>query len=162
VSWDDNAVGETNDPVGGARHGLAVRCYDNRRACVGGVAQELEHLVLRARVELAGRFVGQDQRRLVGERHGQGRPDGFTSGELSRVGARPVSDAKSIEELAPAVGRGASAESLGEGHVALHGQVTDQVVGLEHDANRTGPDGGPIGFGATADGLAVDPNCATV
>ena len=40
--------------------------------------------------------------------------------------------------------------------------MADEVVGLVDDTDRTGADGGSLGFGPSADGQAVDPDHAAV
>src|SRR5436190_2134376 len=55
-------------------------------------------------VELAGRLVGEEQRRAVGERRAKRDPLALAPGELGRRGARPIGHGGRLEQLLGAGG----------------------------------------------------------
>ena len=60
---------------------------DRRHAALGGdAAQQVHHRLLRGDVEAGGRLVGDQQRRLAGDRHGDHDALAHAAGELVRVG----------------------------------------------------------------------------
>jgi hypothetical protein len=70
--WTMRAVDHVDDAIGGGRHSLVMRDEHDRRAAVP--AQPLEegkYHVDRRAVEAPGRFVGQQHRRVVGQRNGR-------------------------------------------------------------------------------------------
>jgi hypothetical protein len=88
---DDGPVGELNAPVHafrkpeimGHRHDcLAMRVHE--------VAEDLEHLLARLGIKRAGRLVGQDQRRIVGQRTSYRDALALPAGELVRPLGRVI------------------------------------------------------------------------
>ena len=57
-------------------------------------AQEAQHLGAGARVEVAGRLVGEDDLGSAGERPGDGDPLLLAAGELARPVVQPVAQAR--------------------------------------------------------------------
>ena len=62
-------------------------------------AQELQDLLAGARVEVAGRFVGEQHGRLADERPGDGDPLLLATGELGRLVAETVGQADGRHEI---------------------------------------------------------------
>ena len=57
----------------------------------------------RSLVELAGRLVGEEDRRVVGEGDGEPGAGQLAAGQLARPGGRPVADAEVLEQPRPAL-----------------------------------------------------------
>ena len=92
---------------------------DERGAGRGVCPDRVEQSVRRVVIELGGRLVGDDYRRVPRERQREGRTRLLAAGELGRVGAEPVLDPERPEEL----------ERLVVGVLALLGEreVRDEV-----------------------------------
>src|SRR6478735_2864470 len=82
---DDGAVGQEHDAVGVARRDRVVRDHDDGLAeLVDRSAHEAEDLGTRARVEVAGGFVSEDDRRLAEQRAPDRDALLLATGELGR------------------------------------------------------------------------------
>ena len=101
-------------------------------------AEQLEHLVAALGVERAGRLVGEQQRRLVGERAGDREPLPLAAREHAGRVLRLVGEAEQVEQVAGA-GLGALArrarDHRGQRDVLEHAHALEQVEELEHDAD---------------------------
>ena len=101
---------EDQDPVGEPGDDAEV-VGDEQDRGAGAVAdpvEDVEHLGLEGDVERGGRLVGDEQRGVVGERHGEHRPLAHPAGELVRVLVGPgggVRDADQVEERDDPLGR---------------------------------------------------------
>ena len=101
-------------------------------------AQQLDHLMAALRVQRAGRLVGEQQRRLVGQGPGDGQPLALAAGQHARRGVGLVPDAQQVEQVAGPGLRGPAAppgDDRGQGHVLQHRHALEQVEELEHDAD---------------------------
>ena len=65
-----------------------MRRHHDRRPAGVDVAQQLEHAARGALIEVAGRLVGEQHRRLVDERPGDRDALLLAAGQLARVGLR--------------------------------------------------------------------------
>ena len=82
---DDVAVGEEEDAVGDRRRAGVVSDHHRRLACfLDCQAKQFEDLTARLRVEVAGRLVREDDRRLGDERAGNRDALLLSAGELGR------------------------------------------------------------------------------
>ncbi|MEO6715347.1 MAG: hypothetical protein ABIM89_18255, partial [Mycobacteriales bacterium] len=79
-----------HDTVGGLLHAGAVGDDEYTGAVVGMSAHDPEHHLFRFEIELAGWFVGEEERRLVHEGHRESCPRIFTSRKLSGYCVSPV------------------------------------------------------------------------
>ncbi len=116
---DDLAVGHHADPVGHAADDAEVVGDEQHRHAEAllQVLQQLEDLRLDGDVERRRRLVGDQQVRLVGQRHGDHHALPLAAGQLVRIGGQPllgVADAHEIEQLEHA-GAG-----LRRGHRLVH------------------------------------------
>src|SRR4029079_18604013 len=66
--------GQVHDAVGQWDHAFVVGGHEHQPAVVGEGAYQLQHAVDLDVVEVRGRFVGEDDGRVVGERAGDGDP----------------------------------------------------------------------------------------
>ena len=62
-------------------------------------AEQLDDLGAALGVECAGRLVGEQQGRLVGQRPGDGQPLPLAAGEHAGDGSRLVADAEQVEQV---------------------------------------------------------------
>src|ERR1019366_1104813 len=139
----DAAVLQRDDPRHALRQRQVVRDHDDGRAAllVDG-EEELVDLRARRRVEVPRGLVGKEEARLEEERAGEGYALLLASREL----ARPVLDALLEPDLLEeSVGarlelalRFALHEPRHE-HVLERGELGEQMVELEHEANRSVP-----------------------
>ena len=91
--------------MGDGDHGLAH--------VAGQVVQDLADIGPGAGVQIAGRLVGQDDRRIVGEGAGDGRPLAMAAGNLVRTLAQMLAQAELLEQLRGAFSGGVLAETRG-------------------------------------------------
>ena len=134
-------VTEVQPSIPARRHGFVVGRDDQAAAVpVSERPQEVEHGTRRLVVEVAGRFVGQDEARRVRERAGDRDPLALTSTECGRQVARPVSEPHCFEQLAcssrRARRRGMRRDCHRQLDVLLRGQGAEQSEVLEHESDR--------------------------
>ena len=128
-----------------ARYGLNplfdVMGYD--RLPVLGVegSQQVEDLVARLAVEISGRLVTEQQRRVGDDGPGDADSLLLAAGELSRVVLRAVGEAHDGQRrrhVLPAFGSLQVGQQQGNLDVALRGEHGEEVVELEHEAHVPG------------------------
>ncbi len=110
---DDLALGHHADAVGDlADDAEVVGDEEHRHALLGlQLGEQFEDLRLHGDVERGGRLVGDQQFRLVGERHGDHHALALAAGELVRIGAEPLfglADADLLEQFQRPCARPAS------------------------------------------------------
>src|SRR5258705_2858394 len=101
--------------------------------------EDAHHLDARLRVEIAGRLVGEQQRRVVHQRPRDGDRLWLAAGELIRMVAKPVAEAYGLQRV------GRALPPLRSGHLARveqreldvldRGRAREQVEPLEHEAD---------------------------
>ena len=142
VLGDDPAVAHADDAVAGLGNLVVVGDEQDRLTARVQASEELEHLVAALGVERAGRLVGEEQRRLVGERTGDREPLALPAGEHAGRFLRLVGEAEEVEEVAGARLRALARRARdhrGERHVLEHAHALEQVEELEHDADVLAP-----------------------
>ena len=97
---DDTAVPHAHDALRGVGDGLIVGDEQDRLAAGVQPSEQLQDFLATFRVERAGRFVGQQQRRLVGQRSGDGQPLALPAGERRGGLLGLVADAQQVEQVA--------------------------------------------------------------
>src|SRR6478735_6726686 len=134
---DHATVGEEDDPVGvGRRHRVVGDHHDRLPVLVDAATQQLEHLGTGARVEVAGRLVGEDDPRPAGERSGDRNALLLTAGELVGLVLEAIGEADGGDHRVVPLGVGlAAGDRHREGDVLLRGQRRHQVEGLEDEAD---------------------------
>ena len=92
AALDDFAFGHHADAVGHLAHdGEIVGDEHERHVALGLEAlQQVEDLGLDCHIERGGRLVGDQQVRLVGERHGDHHPLALAAGKLVRIAVEPL------------------------------------------------------------------------
>ena len=126
----------TRDAVAGV--GLRVRDLDDRRAGVVQLLEELHDLAALARVQVAGRLVGEDDLRVGDDRARDGDELLLAAGELVRIEVLLADDVEAIEDVADhAVALGLLDVAIRQRHVEVlvHRQMIEQVIALEHEAD---------------------------
>ena len=135
----------------------------HRGTRAGAIAQQRQDALGGDVVELPGRLVAQQDRRVVGERDGQAGAGELATGQLRRAGARARRDAAALEDLgAPGAAGPRVTESLGQRDVRVHRQMPDEVGLLVDHAELAGAQGGALLLGAARQALAVDADHAAV
>ena len=76
---------------------LVVGDHDDRRAFGVEAAEEADDVGRGSAVEVAGRFVGEHDRRVADDRSGDGDALAFAAGELRRLVVDPVGEPDSFE-----------------------------------------------------------------
>ena len=114
---DDLALGHDADPVGDlADNAEVMRDEQKRHAALGFQAgEQLQYLRLHGHIERRRRLVGDQQLRLVGERHGDHDALALAAGQLVRIGGEPlfrVADADLREKFQRAGARRLFAHAL--------------------------------------------------
>ena len=123
------------------RHGgdrEIVRDDDDRVALAVEVHEELEHLVARLLVERARGLVGEQQRRLVGERTRDRHALALPARKRRRKDLRLLGDADALEQLVrplPPLLAGDAGVEHRQLHVADDGRLGQKVVLLEDEAD---------------------------
>ena len=137
----DLAVGEEEHAVRHGRRACVVRHHDDRLAVlVDRAAEELEDLPARGRVEVAGRLVREQHRRLRDERAGNRDALLLPAGELGRAVRQPVAETHVGDELVePAVLRLLARDRQRERDVLLRVKHRQQVEELEDEADVLTP-----------------------
>ena len=95
------------------------------------------------RVEVAGRLVGQNQRRMMDQGAGDGRPLEFTARQARRQVGLPPGQADGGEHLRGAgqgPGRIHIGQHQGQGRILGYGEVGQDVKRLEHEAEMLAPE----------------------
>ena len=100
---DDAPVAHPHEPLGGIGHRLVVGDQQDRLAAGVQAGEEFEHFLAAFRVERAGRFVRQQQRRLVGECPGDRQALTLTTRQRGRRLLGLVADAQQIQQIASRV-----------------------------------------------------------
>jgi hypothetical protein len=90
VVLDDHAVAQTDDPRGRGRHVGFVGYEDDRATLLVETAEDAHDLGGGRRVEVAGRFVGQHDGRVRGDRSGHRDPLLLAAGQLGGQMVDPV------------------------------------------------------------------------
>ena len=159
---DDLAVGEEEHAVGDRRGVRVVGDHHGRLAEVGDhAAQEREDLAAGARVEVAGRLVGEHDRRPRDERAGDRDALLLAAGELGRAVAEPLGEADLVGELAhPLAVRLAAGEREREHDVLGRREHRQQVEELEDEADVLTPQEREVVVGELRDVLAGDRHAA--
>ena len=134
------------------------------------VAEELEDAPGGPLVEVAGGFVGHQDRRVVHQRPGDRHPLPLAPGKPRRVVVPVPLDAHPFQQLpgpGPRGPPGRPGQLGGQQHVVFHGEVVQQVEELEDDPDVPGPEPGqpalaevvdpPPGHGDRALGGPVEP-----
>ena len=110
--------------------------HDRLAELVDGPAQQLEHVATRVRVEIAGRLVGEHDRRPRDERARHRDALRLSAGELvGSMGAAVLEPDRPDQGLAPGLVRLVAADPNGEQNVLLGIEYREQVVALEDEAD---------------------------
>ena len=141
--------------VGGVR---VVRDHDHRLPeLLRRAAQQLEDLLPRRRVEVAGRLVGEDDRRLRDERARDRDALLLAAGELGRPVLAPVGEADALQQVLEELGLGLLAgDRERQDDVLLGGQHRQEVEELEDEADVLAAQQRHLAVGEALDLLAGD------
>ena len=119
--------------------GLVRDQHDGQPALVVQPLEDPHHLDARARVEVAGRLVGEQQRRVVDQRAGDGDALLLAARQLVRMVIEPLAEADRLERrggaLAALLGADAAPVEQRQLHVLERDGPRQQVEALEHEAD---------------------------
>src|SRR6266545_7304694 len=158
----EGPVFQPEDPVGDLLQAGVVADDHHAAAVLGGeLAQQPGDLAAVGAVEVGGRLVGQDERRVVGQRPGDRHALLLPAGELVGAEAEAVAQPHPFEQLAGApVGGGAGdpGEVAGQLDVLGGAERAEQVEVLEDEAEAVGAQGGqpPLGRAGEVDAVEED------
>ena len=133
----DPPVGEHQQAVG-ERGGVRVvgDHHDRLVEVVDGVAQQFEHVVGGLRVEVAGRLVGEHDRRARDQRARDGDALLLAAGQLGRAVVQAVADADRVDQPVEPLAVGlAPGDRERQQDVLLGVEHRQQVEGLEDEAD---------------------------
>ena len=136
--------------VGARRHRRIVRDDDDRRAVGVDAIEQRGDLFAGFLVELAGRLVGEQQRRPVGQRARDRHPLHLAARQLRRPMVAAPRQADVLEQLAcarPPVGFGRAGFRLRQLDVLPRGEHRQQEEALKHEADARQPDVAALGLG---------------
>ena len=96
--WIDLAIDDTNAPIGGVGESDVVsNGNDGGSQLAGQVVQDLPDVGRGVSIQIAGRLVGQDDQRVIGQRPDNRHPLALATGKLVRVLARVFPQTELIE-----------------------------------------------------------------
>lgn len=137
-----HAVLEPQDPIGDVFEAVVVAHHEHAAALVVSQrSQQMRDLMADLRVEVRGRFVGEEQRRAVREGPGDRHTLLFSTRQLGGHEPESWPEPETLEQRAcPGMGRfaGDTGEVAGKLHVLLGGQRAQEVEVLEHEPEVTG------------------------
>jgi hypothetical protein len=155
---DQLAVADEHHAVGDRGRQRVVGDHQRRLAeLVDHRPQELEDLSARARVEVAGRLVGEHDRGPRHERARHRHPLLLAAGELARAVREPVGEPDLVHQLAvPRVVGLLARDAQRNEHVLLRGQHREQVEELEDESDPGAAELRQLGVVEPCDLRAVD------
>src|SRR2546422_7190848 len=115
--------------------GVVARDDEGRMERCAGELERGEDRGGSFRIERGRRLVREDDLGTVRERAGDRDPLSLADRDLVRVARGESAQAEHRQEVRDASVRGPSGESQGQRDILLHGQIVDQVVGLEHESD---------------------------
>ena len=154
------AIDQRQHPVGVLRQLLVVGDdHDGRAFALANCFERLQHNRARLGIEVAGRLVGEQQRRIVGERPRNGDALLLSAGKLGRAVLHAVAQAEQVEQFFRAplrVAHGFACELHRQQDVFQRRQRRDQVEELEDEADLLVANFGELVFAHARDVDAVD------
>jgi hypothetical protein len=111
----------------------------DRDTGVGLLAQQREDVPGGRLVELARGLVGEQERRIIGERHRQPGPGQLAAGELRRTGVGAAGDRTALQHAVAPLRVGGAVELLGERDVAGDREMPDEVRVLVEESVSSSP-----------------------
>src|SRR5262249_13316037 len=143
-AFHERAALDSIDPIGHADDLTTVRHHHDGPA---GLARErveqIEHTRRRLGVEIAGRLIGENQRRVMDQRSRDGDALLLASREPLGIALAPAAQTDAIEQLAGARGAfgvGAPVQIEGQQQVLLDGQQRDEIEELKDEADVRAPE----------------------
>ncbi len=115
-----------------------MRHHDQRRAFAPvEFEKKFEHLLAGLAVEITGRLVGEQNRRLGDEGARESHALLFAAGELNRVVIEAIGQADACKEFARALRRfrTRAGQFGGQQDILFRGQRRDQLEGLKNEAD---------------------------
>ena len=164
---DELAVFHLVDPVAGFGHlGVVGDEEEGFALAVDEVGEEAEDAVGVGGVEVAGRFVGQEDAGVVGQGAGNGDALLFAAGEVLAVAADLVAKADHLQEHGGALLHLAEGESAKAAHgdhdVLLGGELVHEEVELEDEADVFVAAEGDLVVGEAVHDFAAEGDAAVV
>ena len=143
----DDAVFHDDDALGAGGDFIAVGDEDDGFAVGVEFVEEVEDFEAGLGIEVAGGFVGEDEERVVDEGAGDGDALLLAAGELLGTVIEAMAEADELREgdaVCVAVGEVAALIKERDVDVLDDGELVDEVVGLEDEAERAAAKGGEL------------------
>ena len=139
-----------------------MRGHQRRRARrADQIEKGRQHQLRRGFIQIAGRFIGQHQRRAVGQRARHRHPQLLPARQLRRLVGEPRAEAKRCEQFIGArggAGFGHASHHLGQHHILARGEIGQQVVELVNEAHPLPADAGAAKIIKGTNGFAANPD----
>ena len=156
---DDLAVEQAYGARGIALGQLRVVRDHDDEFVVGNLLQKIHNLHACLGVERAGRFVRQQNIRVVHKRTRNGHALHLSAGHLVRYLIELIAESDTLQHLdrtLAALCRGHAGERERQLHIGKHRLVRDQVVALEYETDGVVAVGVPVTVGELLGGFSVD------
>ena len=139
---DESPVAHRDQSVCGRRNPLVMRDDEQRLAGSMKTLEEPKHLQGGGAIEVAGRLIGKDDRRFVGERAGDRDALALTAGERRWEIVGAISEADVVKQLAGSsagIPWRTSGEEGGQLHILLGSELVHEMERLKDEANLVAP-----------------------
>ena len=144
------AIDDVDAPPGPIGHVFIVRHDDQREALLVQFLEQVEQVGGRLRVQIAGRFVAQQQAGRTDQRPSDGDALLLAAGKLARQEIDAMAEAHAFDRRPSpglAIVRGLLAVDLRQHHVFQHRPIRQQVERLKHEADALASQPGPLAVG---------------
>lgn len=163
----EEAIAHGEDDIAGLGEVAVVgNDEDGAIALVGEVAELVKELGGILKVEVTGRFIGEDDIGIIDEGAGDGDPLAFASGELVAPAVGFIGHTQFIEPMEGGLACGSgvveAAAKHGEEEIFDGGELGEEEVELKDKAEALGADAGAPAFGGIIDALAAEENLAGI
>ena len=159
---DDEPVAESDDAIGMIGEFAVVRDQHERGLVLAvKVDEQLENVFAVFTIEVAGRFVGHQQRRPGDEGASEGNALLFAAGQLDGIVVSAIAEADAIQQFQSAFAVGAfAAEFGGQQHVFFSSERGHELIRLKNEADFASAQARQCVFFQIADFDAVELDAA--
>ncbi len=159
---DDLAAAQMDDLVCPCRYGLIVRHHDDGQPVGMKLGKNLENLAACLLVEVAGRFVSEQDARAVDQCSGESNPLSLATGQFPRAMMSSILEAELAQQFIRTIFCLSAAvlapDHRGQQRVFVHCQFGEQVIELKYESDcrvsvpvQATAAAGPYGLAAVED-----------